>query len=493
MLSSVLGAGGAVADGGDRHLDEAALITRVASLGDRLRAHDARVVGLLVDNSPEWLIADLAVRVAGAVCVPLPGFFSDRQLAHVIEAAGMDLALAAPAERLLGLERGFRAVDEAYGLHLLARSPAGGQRMPADTAKITFTSGSTGTPKGVCLDDAAPLRLAATLREVLGPLGVSRHLSVLPYATLLENVAGAYAGLMAGATVVAPPMAQIGFGGDGGFDPERFLRCLHEVQPDSVILLPELLKALVVMRGFGASLPDSLKFLAVGGGKVGAGLVAQAVDLGLPVYEGYGLSECASVVSLNLPGAARPGSVGRPLPHVAVRLAGDGEIRVAGSAMLGYLGEAEVEGEIATGDLGEFDADGYLYVLGRKKNQLVTSFGRNVNPEWPESLLLASPVLRQAAVFGEALPGNVAVLVPTLGMPDSAVAQAIEAVNRELPRYARVHAWVAADAPFSADNGLATANGRVRRQAVEASYRERMQAALAATDKSSFQPRESTP
>lgn len=479
MLSraSILGSGCSVHGAGLCH-DRDTFAGRVAAWRDAFRFRDARIVGVLADNSPQWLACDLGIRAAGAVAVPLPPFFSDGQLRHVLDAGGVDLVAASPPDRILDLDIGFR-VDGGMGdLSLLRRPPAADIAIPAGSAKITFTSGSTGEPKGVCLDDSACMRLAATLCELLHPLGIERHLSVLPYATLLENVAGAYAGLMAGAAVMAPSLAELGFGGDAGFDPERFLRCLHEYRPDSLILLPELLKGLVVMREFGARLPASLKFVAVGGGKVGAGLIERARAVGIPAFEGYGLSECASVVSLNLPDAQRPGSVGRPLPHVRVRLADDGEILVAGSVMRGYLGAGLPAQEVATGDIGEFDRDGFLYVRGRKKHQFVTSFGRNVNPEWPESLLLQSPVLRQAAVFGEGLPGNVAVLVPTPGMPDAAVAQAVRQTNSELPGYARIHAWLRATEPFSAANGLATANGRPRRAAIESVYGGRFGDAL---------------
>lgn len=452
------------------------LATRIDAWARRLRDAGARVVGLLADNGPEWLACDLGIRAAGAVCVPLPSFFSDRQLRHALTSAGVDHVITQWPQRVQTLAAGLDVLaDNVEGLALLQRDVEQAVALHPGTTKITFTSGSTGQPKGVCLDDAGAVRLASVLAESLAPLGVSRHLSVLPYATLLENVAGAYAALSAGATVCALPMSAVGLTDGGGFDPERFLGVLHAQAPDSVIMLPEQLKALVVMGEAGAALPSQLKFIAVGGGLVGRGLVERAQALGLPVHEGYGLSECGSVVSLNPPGAVRPGSVGRVLPHVRVRLAADDEILVSGNAMRGYLGEPACGEEIATGDIGALDADGYLYVSGRKKNQFVTSFGRNVNPEWPESLLLQSRLLRQAVVFGEALPANVAVIVPMPGVSNRDVAAVVARANRALPGYARVRYWIGADQPFSVANGQATANGRVRRAAIEASYQDRIE------------------
>jgi long-subunit acyl-CoA synthetase (AMP-forming) len=126
--------------------------------------------------------------------------------------------------------------------------------------------------------------------------------------------------------------------------------------------------------------------------------------------------------------------------------------------------------------LGRLDADGFLHVEGRRKHVLITSFGRNVAPEWPEAELLAGAALAQAAVFGEGRPQLCAVLVPAPAASDAAIAEQVGAANARLPDYARIGQWVRAETPFAPRNGLATANGRVRRDAVWERYRERFDA-----------------
>lgn len=434
----------------------------VGRLADALRRAPPKMLGLLADNGPQWLAADLAAERAGVPLVPLPGFFTRQQMAHVIATIGMDALLTDSPQVALAL--GFRQ----GGLwHTREAQPVA---LPAGTSKITFTSGTTGTPKGVCLGAAQQSALAAALVQATRALGLERHLCLLPLPVLLENVAGARAALLSGAACVVPPLALTGLRGASDFDPLACLAALERTQAHSAILLPQMLLALTLALEAGAPRPTHLRFAAVGGAKVSPALIARARAAGLPAYEGYGLSECASVVALNLPGADRPGSVGRPLPHARVKIAPDGEIQVSGNAFLGYLGDeaqANAGPWFATGDLGRLDAEGFLHVEGRRKHLLITSFGRNVAPEWPEAELTASGAIAQAAVFGEARPRLCAVIVPRRAeASDAALEAEVERANARLPDYAQIAFWVRAAAPFSPADGSATPNGRVRRDAV---------------------------
>jgi len=413
-----------------------------------------RVLGLLADNGPDWLALDLAAERAGIPLVPLPAFFTLEQMKHAASASGMDaLYTQSPATaRALGFERA-----HSEGWYRRDSAPVA---LPQGTTKISFTSGTTGTPKGVCLGAAQQHALAQALEAATRPLKLRRHLCLLPLPVLLENVAGARTALLSGADCALPPLAALGVSGATGFDPLACLAAIEREQAESVILLPQMLLGLTAALEAGASRPARLRFAAVGGAKVARALLERARAAGLPVYEGYGLTECASVVALNLPGADRPGSVGRPLAHVRVEIGEHREIVVSGER---------------TGDLGRLDDEGFLYVEGRRKHVLITSFGRNVAPEWPEAELTAGGAIAQAAVFGEARPQLCAVLVPRLAAAsDAALAAEVRRANARLPDYARIALWLRADAPFATANGLATANGRVRRDAVWSRYAGRL-------------------
>jgi long-subunit acyl-CoA synthetase (AMP-forming) len=411
--------------------------------------------------------------------VPLPTFFSPAQIAHALTSSGADAVIVPAGAALPDAFAACPALALDDHLTLLRLYPAA-VALPAGTACITFTSGTTGAPKGVCLDAASLLTVAQSLADAAAPLAPKRHLCLMPLSTLLENVAGVYAALLSNAEIAVPSLAEVGYTGASGLDVPTLLSCLHRYRPDSAILLPQLLLALVVAAEHGAALPDSLKFLAVGGGRVGPALLARAEALGLPVYEGYGLSECASVVCLNRPGASRMGSVGKPLPHAKVSVI-DGELFVDGMRFLGYIGEdGTPPGRIATGDLGRIDADGFVHITGRRKNVFITSFGRNVSPEWVESELLQHPAFAQAIVHGEARPFNVAIVWPRRAdLDDAALLEALAEVNRGLPDYAQVRDFVRADAPFSFADGLSTSNGRPRRDAILARYRAAIDARYA--------------
>jgi long-chain acyl-CoA synthetase len=454
---------------GRRAWSAAQLDEAVAAAGQTLATGGARVLATVLDNGAAFVALDEAAMRLGIVHVPLPQFFTAAQMQHALQAAGVDtLLVTAP---LAAAWPGFSwwPVDVAGEPLMQARLPAAPVVMPAQTAKITFTSGTTGTPKGVCLSAAALQRVTRGLVEAMAPLQIERHLNALPFAVLLENIAGLLAPRLHGATVITLPLRELGLTGSSGFDAAQFQAAVQRHQPHSLILLPQMLRAWCGhLMHTGQRAPASLKLVAVGGAAVGAPLIRTAQALGIPACEGYGLSEGASVQTLNLPGAERPGSAGRPLPHARLRIAADGEILIAGSLFKGYLGDAPAVGEWwPSGDLGHVDADGYLHVSGRKKNLLITAFGRNVSPEWVETALRGHPAVLQAVVFGDGEPALSAVLWPTQpDATDAALRAAVDAANATLPDYARVARWTRGRAAYDVRTGLATANGRPQRGAI---------------------------
>ncbi len=412
----------------------------------------------LADNDIDWVVLDLALAQAGIAGLPLPPFFSEAQRQHVLADSG--------ARRLISPDPRGQALPGTQLTALPLPHTGTAAPLPAGTCKLTYTSGTTGAPKGVCLSAAQLDATVAALDAAIGPLAVSRHLCVMPLAVLLENLAGVYLPLLRGVPVELMPLASLGM---AQFPPDvpRFIGALAASAADSLILLPSTLQWLVAATAAG-QLRKSWRFLAVGGGKSAQATLLQAQALGLPVFEGYGLSEAGSVVALNRIGAQRIGSVGKPLAHVQVSITPDGEVLVGGNTMLGYLGQGSAPAQIATGDLGQLDADGFLTILGRKKNTIVTGMGRNVSPEWLEAEFCALPGIRQAFVYGDEQRGLHGLFFSSEALAANPL---LAAHNDQLPGYARLNGWQLLEQPLSVAAGEITANGRLCREKILSNHR----------------------
>ena len=458
----------------DQHITSETLTVMADALTARLRSHQIELLVLYADNGPAWVVADLVCQRLGICLVPLPTFFSPLQIRATLARCNASWLLTDSSDALRAMVASREDVaHDQIDLHLcrLDNDTGNTPALPDNTGKITFTSGSTGDAKGVCLSNAQLLRQAEALSQVVA-LEQPTHLCLLPLSTLLENVAGVYAPLLAGGTVMVPSLAAMGYQGSRLSEPEKCLAMISRTRPDTLILIPELLKLLVASVRAGWQAPDSFKFIAVGGSKVGTALLQEAWALGLPVYEGYGLSECASVVSLNTPTSLLAGSCGKVLPHLNVEARG-GELVVSGNAMLGYMNQPDswYPDAIHTGDLGYCDSNGYLHLSGRRKNLLISSYGRNISPEWPESELLANPRLQDVVVFGDSQPYCVALIsARDPHLSDADIQAWVDTVNMHLPDYACIRDWYRLEQPLAAQPGLLTANGRPKRDAIAQKY-----------------------
>ena len=424
-------------------------------------------IAINIDNHPAWVALDLAALACDAALVPLPSFFTDAQLLHAMQNAGVAAIITDNPSRFQPIlgdliigQFTFEVANKTLTQFMLAIAPVA---LPDGTVKITYTSGTTGNPKGVCLGLDAITNVTNSIKEAVGLTRNSQHACILPLSTLLENVAGVYATLLAGGTVHILPNAQVGFSG-GSFDSQKLLETLANTRANTAILIPELLKALVIKLESGAYELTHLQFVAVGGAHVSTSLLNRAKKLGLAVFEGYGLSESASVVALNTPAVNKIGSVGKPLKHIQLSFSAEQEILVKGAQFLGYTQESATQDWLATGDIGYLDAQGYLFINGRKKHIFITSFGRNVSPEWVERELTSQFNIAQACLFGEAKPWNTAVIVAQTSANPEQIQQSVAKVNQSLPDYAQIKQFVLADSPFSVSNLQLTPNNRLKRE-----------------------------
>ena len=457
---------------------------------------------VLSSNRTHWLLADMAIVAAGNVTVPILTSIPADNAEYIFDFAEVKLLFLGEADNWAGVREVVPATVQIVALpgvdpgqqtlhwydileSYRGRKPGHSCR-PDELISIVFTSGTTGTPRGVVLPLDHIETVAQSLADASVATGNDRALALLPLSTLLENIGSVYVPIFAGAQIIVPDPIETGLLGSSHIDVQAFRVMLNKYCPTTMILPPQLLK-LVCGLAAQQQLPDSLRCLAVGGAPVGATLLQQAESLDLPVYQGYGLSEACSVLTVNTPEERRSGSVGKPLSHVNIRIADDGEIYAGGTIFQGYLNTAEHSAEeLATGDRGYIDNDGFLFITGRKKNTIITDYGRNMAPEWLESELQAHPDIAQAAVFGNGKPYASAMLVPSIALITrcknegcsiiEAINTVLDQVNQHLPDYAQVRKFQLADQPFSTKNDELTGNGRPRRDVIARHYANQISA-----------------
>jgi long-chain acyl-CoA synthetase len=445
-----------------------------ATLRDRGLAPGDRVA-LMSPNRVDWILANLGILFAGGVSVPIYATQALDQVRYIIADSGARALFVDSlkvAERLRAAsitldpivfdvpagERDSLAAVIAHGRRLHAALPA---IAADDLAVLIYTSGTTGTPKGVMLSHGnvasnahAAFDLIADVIRPNDPV-----LSVLPFAHIYENT-NVFGYLLRGAAVyvnrkierllddlrsvrpvivfVVPRIFERTYAGiiaksraAGGlkaklvpwalFVGRTYQRAQLEGTPRMPLLrLQFALAHALVLSKLRAQLGcDRLRYFVSGSAALHLDIALSFEAAGMPIMEGYGLTECSPIVTANRPGESRPGTVGRPIPGVEVRLAGDGEILVRGpNVMQGYYhlpadtAETISDGWLATGDVGTLDADGYLRIVDRKKEIFKTSGGKYVSPARVEAAVGRSPFVAQAIVFGNGRPHPAALISP---------------------------------------------------------------------------------
>ncbi|MBT2451876.1 long-chain fatty acid--CoA ligase [Streptomyces sp. ISL-43] len=526
-------------------------------LRDRVRESGRALLGLgvaagervavLAETRPEWTYTHFGVLAAGAVLVPVYPTAGEAELAWVLsdsEAVAVvcdDAAQTARVEALRGKLPGLRAVvamDELRSLpgaapeaELLARAAAVD---PAADASIVYTSGTTGLPKGCRLTHGNLGAIQdATLPLVRGGPGDSTYLylplahllaQLIQYTTLLEGGELCYFGGriedVIGELAEARPthlpsvprlfeklhsvVLSLAEAQEGGAD--RFgeavrlglLAAEGRLPAESREAYEAAEKSLysLVRGAFGGR----LKWALTGGAPIAPATLHFLRACGIAVFEGYGMTESAGVISLNHPAGVRYGSVGRPIEGCEVRIAEDGEVLARGPMIFpGYHANAaataqalDPEGWLHTGDLGELDADGYLSITGRKKELIITSAGKNITPTELEFAIQRSRYVSRAVMIGDRRPHPVALI--TLDAEEIAawaaresvtpdpvcpgahpavralIEEAVASANATVSRPARVRAFRILAEEFTVDAGTLTPTLKLRRRAVAERY-----------------------
>jgi long-subunit acyl-CoA synthetase (AMP-forming) len=458
-------------------------------------------VGLVAANSVAWIEADLALLMGGHVEVPVPLAFSAEQAAHLLAPCSVVLADEEGRRRFeawrADAPQAFRSmpclsIAELVDGAAAAAAPALTIGTREDrVCKVIHTSGTTSAPKGVRIRANGLDALLASLWGHATRDDYVRYLNLVPFSLLIEQVTALYMPFAAGGTVVLPPVGEAPLGDPGAVAADK-LALLRRARPSAVTLPPSLVEALANaadrLPGLDTgSLCEALfgrpaaPLIAAGGAPVAAATIRRLEERGITVLQGYGLSENSSVVSWNTRAENRIGSVGKPLAHVAVKLGPDGELGIQSAALFaGYSGSdpsachTDADGWLWTGDLARIDADGFITIIGRKKNLIITAHGRNVSPEPAEASYRSVAGVRDIVLLGEGQETLSAYVLAAAGADHGALRRELERHGeRWLSGVERASTFV-----FDTDSpalraSLFTVTGRPRRQEVEQHVRER--------------------
>ena len=490
-------------------------------------------VAICMRNRIEWVLFDQAALGLGLVTVPL--YFDDRpdNMAWCANDAGarvlfLESAAQWPAIRATatGIERVVSLdappAGDAKCVALAQWLPAAGappRRSPApatDMATLVYTSGTTGRPKGVMLSHRNILSNALAAAKAIPAYPHDRFLSFLPLSHMLERTCGYYLAVWSGSeTVYARSIATLAddikaerptiliavpriFERIWGRmqeqmppgSPKRRLfekavdigwkRFQGEASMGERLAWPML--SLLVAKKLKRRLGGRIRLIIVGGAAFAPELARVFVGLGLPIIQGYGLTETAPVLSANRESDNDPASIGRPLEGIQMRCDDKGEILGRGpNVMLGYWNNPaataamiDKDGWLHTGDLGRV-RDGRFYITGRVKDIIVLSNGEKVPPTDAEQAIAMDTAFEQVMVLGEGRPKLGLLVVSQLTDDRELIARANRQL-REFPGYAKISHVARVPGPWSVENGLLTPTLKLKRKEIERRFAAEIEA-----------------
>ncbi len=405
----------------------------------RLGLQSGQAVAHWSDNRYEWIIADLAIQMLGAIHLPLHATLSDAQAVQQTIHGGARMALVSQRKQGNVLLKKVRQVNEKFRVVTLdtpaaigsftasasverGREVAVEQRAtisPDDFATILYSSGTTGSPKGVALTHANIVFNCTASLAAFGEQASDTRLNFLPFSHIYARTCDLYTWMARGSQLALARSR------------DTIMEDVRSIRPTLINGVPYFYQRIhhKLMESGKADDPEALR--ATLGGEIracvcgGAALDDATYDFyherGIPLLPGYGLTETSPVIATCTLDAARRGTVGQPIPGVEVRIAADGEIQTRGPhVMRMYWADVAAteeafsagDGWFSTGDLGQLSDDGYLSITGRKKEMYAMATGKNVYPTQIESRLCRDPMIHQACVIGDQRNYLTALIVP---------------------------------------------------------------------------------
>ncbi len=435
-------------------------------------------IGIMLPNSIEWVIIDLAGLKIGAKIIPIPININKKNLHFFVKDSKMKLLVSEKKFKVdvkQILVKNFKKYLEELGTEVKENIDI------EDIATICYTSGSTGLPKGVMLSHKN------ILYNVLNqPVKFSEKdifLSYLPLSHMFERTCGYYTPLFKGATIALCP------------DYKKLTDYAQEFKPTIMLAIPRVLEKInekleeekvrrmikiplirkIVGKKIKKKLGGKIKIIVSGGAPLDRELSRKLWKLGIEVYEGYGMTECSPIIATNFQKYNKIGSVGKPLKGIKIKISG-GKIYVKSPGLMkGYTNKEKSKekmknGWLDTGDLGHIDKEGFLYINGRADDCIVMSTGKKAFPEPIERKLNRIENVEQVFVYGDKKPYLIALFVGSLNKKD--LNKKIDNINNRLFPHERIKKFEIIDNPFTIENGLLTHTFKLRREKIYEQYKK---------------------
>jgi long-chain acyl-CoA synthetase len=433
-------------------------------------------VAILSENRPEWIVADLAIQSIGSISVPIYPTLTHREIEFILTDSGASTIILSDThqyKKILSIKDGLPSMKRVIAFDVEGENLLSMERVISmgrdtkdhaflntkvhgiksdDLITIIYTSGTTGRPKGVMLSHG---NLLSNIRESLKSIIIKPddiYLSFLPMSHIFERMIHHLMIYQGGTIAYSKGLSSVGVDmsffkptviagvpflfermkerilqgvREGGSMKRRLFRWAYERGRERFATGKDSLKSRLadslVLKRVRERINPRLRFFISGGAPLSKEVGEFFWSLGIPLLEGYGLTETSPVVTVNSLDAVKPGTVGKPISGVELRISNDGEIQVKGpNVMNGYWNMPEATGEVikdgwfSTGDIGFIDEDGFLTITERKKDIIITDFGKNVSPQRLEALLRQSEYIKDAVVFGNKRPYLVALIVTEL-------------------------------------------------------------------------------
>jgi long-chain acyl-CoA synthetase len=474
-------------------------------------------VAILSRNCAWWIMADLAIWMAGHVSVPVYPSLNCRTVRYILEHCGakgcflgatdekeMTACGLPPGVYCIGFPTAPAAAHPAWDEVTAATPPLRGNPLRGgdDLSTLIYTSGTTGTPKGVMHRFAAFSYVAKAASDLLGLTAEERLFSYLPLAHIIERCACEALGLFLGFHIFFSAgmetfLADLKLARPTIFPSvprllAKFQQGVFEKVPrrrlDRLLRIPLVNRAVKkrVLRGLG--LQDA-RYAASGGAALPVEILLWYRNLGLQLFEGYGMTETAITHLPPSPDQIRPGYVGSAIDGVEQKLGSDGELLLKSPmTMVGYYNDPQgtrdgftPDGFFRTGDLVQLDSDGQVRIIGRVKEQFKTSKGKYVAPAPIETRLMTHPAVEACCVMGVDLPRPFAVVLLSPEAKQSALREGQEALEQSLlERMNEVNAMAdpherlgfiaIADGPWTIGNEFLTPTLKIKRATLERRY-----------------------